>query len=1008
MKTQILSATMLMLATTVGAQQIDVDEATLIAQRHFVRKSMAVTNGQQHAPMRPSNIATELAYTARTAQDKAALYVFNQDEREGFVIVSANDTEHPILGYSEHGSFCYDSIPDNVRWWIDQFKSAPQATALHARNAMQRASIAPLIQTKWGQGEPFNNAIPLLNNQRPLTGCVATAMAQLMKYYNYPAQATGSVNSTMSFWKTNHWVDKNYSVDLSQFHFDWANMRNYYKGNYTEEEAQAVSQLMYAAGLTVEMDYGMSQSAGNIRMVPGALSQNFGYDKSGYEANRFEYSDEEWEELIYQELAARRPVVYNGGPTSNRHQFICTGYDADEDLYYFNWGWEGRCDGLYAITPNEQYDGLKPDRYNFNSSQSIYVNIKPDCGGDYVCRLMLYDPLMGLYNGTEFQTLEVGADDIWISLKLQPWNLSALVSNFEYGFAFRNIANGEITHIDGGKTTGILKHRHTTTLNKSLNTKWLTENGEYEIVVYARFYGAGEFVPMLMMPNTVNPHVIVSGRNAPSKVDVSFELSSDNISARTTATLKHNPLYTGAVSYTSSNNAIATVDGNGVITGVKAGKATIKAVTVANEVFNATTQSFDINVTPYEPVALPISLDHNEIEEGQTAQITWASDYAGAVTFEVENPAVVSITDRGVVTALAEGSTLITVRAAAAGDYRATEKSFYITVNRHYPGGFMITNLKKPNRGYCLYPNLRISYTFKSLVDQTDVTRYKINIKCGVGGQTYDEGYIPVPAGFVANDNVNVNLSGYDRYIDRYPVWTVTFLQEDGITPIEVDGALSHDFTMSRGLPITLTMDTEWKAVCFPYEVDLPSGFEVYMVEGTLGDNLQVNKITGRHLEMGTPYLIHGTPGSYDLVGPDVPYDEYERTNGMLRGSVSQTGTTLQQGDYILTQKNGQTCFTRVSAQQVGQKVAAYTGVLHLDPTSQLCADHDFFWISPSRIGDANEDMTFDVGDVVSIQNKLNGTPSQYFDSTAADLDHDNQVTEQDLKIAREQILITK
>ena len=182
----------------------------------------------------------------------------------------------------------------------------------------QRAVIAPLLQTQWGQGAPYNLQCPVKNGVHCQTGCVATAMAQLMYFHQCPADG-----------------------------FDWSNMQLTYTGSETDKQKQAVARLMAACGTAVDMDYGTGSSSAFAMDAAEAFSRNFGYKPTSGELFRMEYSDAEWEELIYSELAAGRPVFYSGSPRGFFHQFLCDGYK--DGKFHFNMAWPMVADGYYTL-----------------------------------------------------------------------------------------------------------------------------------------------------------------------------------------------------------------------------------------------------------------------------------------------------------------------------------------------------------------------------------------------------------------------------------------------------------------------------------------------------------------------------------------------------------------------------------------------------------------------------------------------------------------------------------
>lgn len=322
------------------------------------------------------NTAITLAYTCKDSvnstlsKEKAYYYVFNMGEDNGFVIVSGDDRAKDILGYSDRGSFTVDDMPDNFRSWMRYYETElktlaalPEDTAAHPfpnvsvttkvlavdTNSFATA-IRPLLGAiAWGQGNPYNILCPMIEGERALTGCVATAMAQVMKYHQWPVSGTGSKGYKLSQ------VIDSLSVDFSGATYDWANMKDTYYGNSTTTQDTAVATLMYHCGISVGMDYNPWGSGTSSMKIPGALVANFGYDENCQAYNRNFYTETEWISMLKADLNDSLPVLYGGGKLyAEGHQFICDGYDAD-NLFHFNWGWGGNTNGYFELSSLNPY-----------------------------------------------------------------------------------------------------------------------------------------------------------------------------------------------------------------------------------------------------------------------------------------------------------------------------------------------------------------------------------------------------------------------------------------------------------------------------------------------------------------------------------------------------------------------------------------------------------------------------------------------------------------------------
>ena len=385
------------LAFAASAKQLSQRQACSKAQQ-FVRNNSRLKN--------LSATDLQLAYTqANDADNTNSLYVFN-NASNGFVVVAADDCVDAILGYSDAGAFDPLNIPPGLQTMMNEYSKeiryatdnnlTPSATYTTA----SRTSIAPLLKTKWGQSTPFNNMCPENGNGgRCVTGCTATAMAQVMKHHNWPPKGTGSHSYNTPI----NGVSTEVSADFSTATYDWNNMLNVYGSGTTETQCNAVAQLLFHCGAATDLGYGTTSGAATLK-VQKALANYFGYDKSVKFTLREFYSIEGWNNLIYNELANNRPVHMAGYNQSAGHAFVCDGYDKD-GYFHFNWGWCGLDDGYFklsALNPTEQGIGGSEDGYS--SGIEIVYNIKPDEGGSPTIEGAVYGNFL-----PDIYTIEAGA-----------------------------------------------------------------------------------------------------------------------------------------------------------------------------------------------------------------------------------------------------------------------------------------------------------------------------------------------------------------------------------------------------------------------------------------------------------------------------------------------------------------------------------------------------------------------------------------------------------------------
>ena len=303
------------------------------------------------------------------------LYVFAPESGDGFMILPADDVAQPLLAYADSGEFEIEGNPA-LQWWLSTYQQQIAAAANSPAKSSQifrvsRPAIAPLIQTRWNQSAPFNDMTPEINGVHAVTGCVATAMAQAMKYHNYPPQGIGSHSYD---WTTGN---ETVSFNFGSTAFDWDNMLDTYDDCATEEQRQAVATLMKACGVSVDMDYTASESGAASILIGPALIDYFGYDKGIWQPERQYYGLEEWEDMIYSNLAEGLPVLYCGQGTAGGHQFICDGYSSD-GFFHFNWGWGGLSDGYFQLTALDPPSlGIGGGAGGFNSNQAVVLDMRP-------------------------------------------------------------------------------------------------------------------------------------------------------------------------------------------------------------------------------------------------------------------------------------------------------------------------------------------------------------------------------------------------------------------------------------------------------------------------------------------------------------------------------------------------------------------------------------------------------------------------------------------------------
>ena len=345
---------LLLCSLCLNAQQRSESEAIQIAQEFWgngANRAKLKTVSQNRLSQAKARAMTKAA-AAPTSNTKQSFYVINDEEHNRFVIVSSDDRLYKILGYSDNGIFDSETAPigliDMLNNYDEQYTSVYPDLDKATKGAQKSYSfspIQPLIQSKWDQSDPYNFDCPKdiksTSGKNCVTGCVATAMAQVMNFWKYPESGTGSNSYTSSTQRIYQ------SMDFSSVHFDWDNMLNEYNSDATETQKSAVATLMHAAGVSVSMDYADVSGAYAIDMAY-ALSHFWKYNPNVSYKKKQYYSDEAWNQLILSELSEGHPILYAGQGNSGGHQFVLDGCNED-GMYHFNFGWAGSGDGYYTL-----------------------------------------------------------------------------------------------------------------------------------------------------------------------------------------------------------------------------------------------------------------------------------------------------------------------------------------------------------------------------------------------------------------------------------------------------------------------------------------------------------------------------------------------------------------------------------------------------------------------------------------------------------------------------------
>lgn len=406
----------LLVSMTLFAERITPDDAALVANNFM---NVASASGAKKA-------VPQKKMVRKATAEENLFYVYENANGEGWVIVAANDVVTPVLAYSETGHFRTDNLPVNVKSWMGKYNKFIEKIEADGVEASEEATeqwknlrkapravqatvvVGPLIKTTWDQDDPYWNLCPGSGSSKAYTGCVATAMAQVMKFWEWPVQGKGSheyqpldPNSETGA------KSKRYGKQSANFGattYDWANMTNSYSSSSTSAQKTAVATLMFHCGVATEMMYGNDADGGSgaytvnygdwetnaFPCAQNAFHEFFGYKKDGltgymrdgstYEGVTYytKWSDADWTAMIKEELDKRHPIMYGGAGSGGGHSFICDGYN-DADYFHFNWGWSGENDGYFKLSSLKPGSGgAGGGSYDFSEDQDVIIGIVPD------------------------------------------------------------------------------------------------------------------------------------------------------------------------------------------------------------------------------------------------------------------------------------------------------------------------------------------------------------------------------------------------------------------------------------------------------------------------------------------------------------------------------------------------------------------------------------------------------------------------------------------------------
>ncbi len=475
-------------------------------------------------------VTSQVSGAANSGSSLNYYYIFNAGP-SGFILVAADDRVSPILGYSDESAYNVLNVPPQVVKWLESYKSqirqaitedmqatdgiadewqkllSGQASGLPSK----RGSVSPLVAAKWNQVTYYNAQCPYDNtySERTVTGCVATAMAQVMKYWNHPAKGVGSHSY-------NHDVYGTLSANFSATTYNWGSMPN----SVTSSNS-AVATLMYHCGVSVDMNYNVASKGGSGAFVVSdaspitncaeyAFENYFDYKTSLDGVLRANYTNSQWLALIKGEMDASRPVIYAGFGNGGGHCFVADGYD-NNDYIHFNWGWGGAYDGYFSINAlNPGGVGTGGGTGGFNNNHQAIIGIQPNSNsGSNAMDMRLYSTIYVNPSPVDYNT----AFDV--SVDIANFGTSS-AQNFtgDYAAAVFNSSSQFVAFVNTltGYSLEFNKH-YTNPLVFSTSGISAMTPGTYTIGIYYKPTGATQWYPVSDGAYSNFVSVVVNGNN---------------------------------------------------------------------------------------------------------------------------------------------------------------------------------------------------------------------------------------------------------------------------------------------------------------------------------------------------------------------------------------------------------------------------------------------------------------------------------------------------------------
>ena len=804
LKSLLLLFMLLMCGIVLNAQPRNGEEALEVARQFLSQQIFSSTARAQSLDPKPLELVlVQPSLVEKRIANRAALntghasgfYIVNDESCQRFVIVSGDSRQVDILGFSDRNTFDVDNVPCALEMLLSQydeeFEELQKKGCYSPAQASRRAiSVNPLVTTTWDQGNNdsywvgenvYNKFCPMDGSKRSVTGCVATAMAQILYTHKQPYSLA---NKTVSYTTESHGIELN--ENMSSIPLNWGDMLNSYK-NKTSSKAQrdAVGYLMYACGLAVHMDYLSSGSGAADNNVPYALKEYFGYNDNMVYCERDYYTKEEWEDIIQNELQAGRPILYGGvNPLNNAgHAFVIDGCNSN-GTYHINWGWGGKDNGYFVLST------LNAGNY-YVSEQDMVIGISPSNVGTTTEQFFaesfsmnslsfkIGSSILGKIVEPVCQCAPVATTSTYGANK---WTGNTGIAVFDTDF---NLIK-EYKWKNGTQETqiyGMGTYYKSNQVPVTFDSNTFKDGKEYYIAPYAKGInsstvtrmrtknGASDWYLAKVSGNTVTltlmgtPSGGGGGGSSTTVYVTGITLSQTAAtlavgqSLQLTSTITPSNATDKTVSWTSSNTSVATVTSEGYVVAKAAGSATITCSANDGSGKKATCS---ITVTSNDPgvavTSVRVAPWSVTLKVGRTKQLTpqiTPNDATNkTVTWTSANPSVASVSSTGLVTAKSEGVTIITCKAND-----GSGKNFDVPVQVLASGlpeiSFVsITSSNKDLNGMKRGSKLNLRQTFKNAGVAANIYTQVNIVKEGSSGNEYWEGELILKQ-FPANSDVS-------------------------------------------------------------------------------------------------------------------------------------------------------------------------------------------------------------------------------------------------------------